>query len=125
MPYSKEKINEIHALIEKVGVKKAADKLHLALETVLRADRFYRNGNKKEKVKKEGPNILLLDIETAPSSAYVWNFFKTYINQEQVLTDWFMLGWSVKWLFEPDVYSEFLSPEEALAKNDKRITQDL
>lgn len=122
--HSEKKCKEIHDLIEKLGVKETAKRLNLKIETVQRVDRKFRSLLKKEP-QKSAPNILLLDIETAPSSAYVWRFFKENINQEQVIADWFMIGWAVKWLNEPDVYSDILSPDEALNKDDERITRNL
>ena len=43
-------------------------------------------------------NILLLDIETAPNTAYVWGLFKQNISPSQVLDASYVLCWAAKWL---------------------------
>jgi DNA polymerase elongation subunit (family B) len=65
--------------------------------------------------------ILVLDIETAPLRAYVWDVWNQNINQSQVLNEWFCLTWSAKWLFEKRVYSARLTGKEAIKQDDKRI----
>lgn len=47
------------------------------------------------------------------------------IGDNMVVNDWFMLSWSAKWLFEPEVFADVVTPEEALARDDKRITKGL
>lgn len=71
------------------------------------------------------PKILILDIETAPVRAYVWRLWKQDIYIDQIISDWFMLTWSAKWLLEDAVYSERLCKEEVLAENDFRIVETL
>lgn len=65
--------------------------------------------------------ILVFDIETAPHKAFVWKFWKTDIGQNQVISDWFCLTWSAKWLFEDNVISAKLTPDEAKNEDDERI----
>jgi len=67
------------------------------------------------------PKVLILDIETTPMIAYVWKMWDNNIGKGQLLQDWFTLSWSAKWLFDPAVYSAVVTPEEVLAKDDKRI----
>lgn len=76
---------------------------------------------------KNGPRILLLDIETAPLLAYVFQkqVWKANINSEKVISDWFILTYSCKWLLEDKVYSNRLSGEEALDENDSRLVVEL
>lgn len=69
--------------------------------------------------------ILIFDIETAPLRAYVWGLWKQNINHDHILTDWFMLTWSAKWLFDDEVMNDKLTVEEAVNENDKRITKSL
>ena len=71
------------------------------------------------------PNVLVLDIETAPILARVWGLWKQNVNTEAIVRDWFMLTWAAKWLNEPEYYSGKLTPEEAKEGNDKRITEDI
>lgn len=51
-----------------------------------------------------GPNVLILDIETAPTQAYVWRMFKENIGHNQVEEDWYMLSCAAKWLGSDDVF---------------------
>ena len=44
------------------------------------------------------PNILFLDIETAPILAYVWARWKQNVAMNQVAEDWQILTWAAKWL---------------------------
>jgi DNA polymerase elongation subunit (family B) len=48
--------------------------------------------------------ILLLDIETAPNTAYVWGLFKQNIAPSQVEEASYVLCWAAKWLGEEKVH---------------------
>lgn len=69
--------------------------------------------------------ILILDIETAPLLANIWGIWNQNINLESIHSDWFMLTWAAKWLFEDKVYSAKVTPKEAINNDDKRIVQSL
>jgi hypothetical protein len=43
------------------------------------------------------PKILLLDIETAPATAYVWRLFDENIGLDQLISPSRMLCWAAKW----------------------------
>lgn len=43
------------------------------------------------------PRILLLDIETAPGTAYVWSLFDQHVPLERLITPGRMLCWAAKW----------------------------
>ena len=70
-------------------------------------------------------SILILDIETAPMKGYIWNVWQQNIYPEQMISDFFILSWSAKWLGEPRIFSQVLSPEEVFAENDKEIMYNL
>ena len=72
-----------------------------------------------------GAKILILDIETAPIRAKVWDIWNQNINLEQIDNDWFILTWSAKWLFEKKVYSGRLTGKEAIAQKDERILRGI
>jgi RNase P subunit RPR2 len=80
---------------------------------------------KKSKVKL--PRILLLDIETTPLEAFVWQMqvWKARVIDEQIISRWFMLTWSAKWLFSEDVMSMKLKGEEVKQEDDSRIVEGL
>lgn len=71
------------------------------------------------------PNILILDIETAPIKAYVWSLWKQNVSLDQIESNWFMLTWSAKWLYSTEVMSDRLTAEEALEEYDGRIVKSL
>jgi hypothetical protein len=71
------------------------------------------------------PNILLLDIETAPISAYVWSLWKQNVYIDQIISNWFMLTWSAKWLYSTEVMSDAITPEEVQLESDARIVYSL
>jgi predicted nucleic-acid-binding Zn-ribbon protein len=71
---------------------------------------------------KRVPKILILDIETARMIVGVWKLgYKEHIGPEQVIKDWFILGWAAKWLFDAKIMRDFVTPEEAKERDDKRI----
>lgn len=75
--------------------------------------------------RKSPAKILIFDIETAPIKAYVWGMWKQNINHEAIISDWFCLSWSAKWLFEEKVMSDVLTPKEVLKENDKRLIKKI
>lgn len=52
---------------------------------------------------KDGPKVLLYDIETAPILANVWRIWETNVGLNQIDRDWHILSWSAKWLGKPTV----------------------
>lgn len=71
------------------------------------------------------PKILLLDIETAPLSGYMWSLWKQNIGLNQIISEWFMLCWSAKWIYSDEVFSGKLNKKELLSQDDRRICSDL
>ncbi len=65
--------------------------------------------------------ILVLDIETAPLKAYAWGKWQQNIGQDQLISDWFCLAISAKWLFEEEVMGFKLNKGELLREDDRRI----
>lgn len=45
--------------------------------------------------------VLVLDIETSPILAYIWELGEQHVNLSQIHTDWHIMAWSAKWLDEP------------------------
>jgi len=83
--------------------------------------------NKSLSYNKGFPKILIFDLETAPLKSYVWRLWKQNINplNGQLQSEWFMLTWSAKWLFDDKVYSDRLTRQEVLNENDSRITKSI
>jgi len=79
---------------------------------------FYKTDNHTAK-------ILLLDIETAPMVAYLWSKWQNGISDDFIISDWFVLSWAAKWLFEEEVLSDRLTVEELSQKDDRRIMESI
>lgn len=74
--------------------------------------------------KKEGPKVLILDIETAPLLARVWGTFKQNIGLSMVESDWHILSWAAKWWGEDEVIYQ----DQRNAKNiedDKKLLKKI
>jgi hypothetical protein len=80
--------------------------------------------NRMEKIQTSA-KVLILDIETAPISAYVWGIWNQNVGTHQIKSDWFCLTWAAKWLFEDKVYSAKLRPDEVQNQDDKRIIEGI
>lgn len=53
----------------------------------------------------KGVRILLFDLETAPTSAYVWGRWDNNVSQKQVIREGYILTYSAKWLGEDTIIS--------------------
>ena len=103
----------------KMGAGKIAKANNCTKEDVYTAKNIFRSNNIN--IERPKAKILLLDIETAPVKAYVWRMWKENISPCQVLSDWFMLSWSAKWLGEDAIMSDVLTSEEVIEERDERI----
>lgn len=75
--------------------------------------------------KEDFPKILVLDIETLPIEAEVFQTRKVYISPEQITKDWSVLSWSAKWLFGDKVYGQIVKPQDAVNRRDADILPDI
>ena len=48
--------------------------------------------------------ILLLDLETAPSLAYIWRMFKEFIRPSQIVENGYILCYTAKWLNDDKIF---------------------
>lgn len=71
------------------------------------------------------PRVLLFDIETSHIEFRGWQVGEQYVRPNQVTKTWFTICWSARWLFGDKVFSEAVTPKEALARNDERIVRKL
>lgn len=69
-----------------------------------------------------GPNVLVLDIETAPILANVWRLFKENVGLNQIREDWYIMSWAAKWLGSDEVYYQDVRD---CGLDDKGILQQL
>lgn len=107
-----------------MGANKVSKWIGTTPETVRRAKKVFRA---KMRSQKRGAKILIFDIETAPLTALVYqkSVWKANITSEQIESEWFMLTWSAKWLFEEKIMSDRLTAEEVVEEDDKRIAKTL
>lgn len=73
----------------------------------------------------KNPKLLYFDIETAPIVAYTWGAYQRFINPDDILEDWFILGWAAKWVCSSSMYSYVAQPKEAKNCDDSRIIKPL
>lgn len=72
--------------------------------------------------------ILLIDIETAPKTAYVWGLWKQNVSINQLAKDMYVLNWTAKWLNDEYYYSDALHYHKLYKKDptdDRRILQGI
>ena len=78
------------------------------------------------------PKILLFDIETTPMPVWVWDFGKQYVPPTNLVRDdegkqkvWYVLSWAAKWLYDENVLSDVVTPEEAVTRDDSRVLSSI
>lgn len=74
--------------------------------------------------KYQGPKVLLLDIETAPIIAHVWQLWDNNVGLEQIVEDWHILSWAAKWLHEDKVMYKDQRKAKDITK-DKDLLKDI
>jgi|1_EtaG_2_1085319.scaffolds.fasta_scaffold01502_3 RNA polymerase subunit RPABC4/transcription elongation factor Spt4 len=77
------------------------------------------------KGRTEPAKILVFDIESSPMVTYSWQAKTRYITPDKVISDWFVICWSAKWLFDDEIINCSVTEEEALEKDDKRVVGEL
>lgn len=125
---SKTKLQEYAKIIESYGVDNAAEMIGVTVDSIKRYIRLYKSTEAKgivSALKKEKLRVLVLDIETSPSAAFVWKFWKVNVSENQVINDWYMLSWAAKWLNSSEIYSDVVTGEESKANDDMRIALSL
>ena len=130
MNISDERLQKLVNAVNRLGDEfKAAQEQNIQFSS---ADRMLREArargiqfNEEAEEVPVKPNVLIFDIETSLMTAFVWSPGKQYVGPDQIIDDWHMLSWAAKWLFEPDVYSDVLTVEEAKNRDDRRISESL
>lgn len=96
----------------------------------------YKNGKQERKcrdcrlyfytvIQEELPLVLLLDIETSPLRVFTWGIHKQWLTHTNIISDWFVISWSAKWLFKNGTMSDVLTPDEAVKGDDERIIKTI
>lgn len=58
---------------------------------------------------------LIVDLETAPKLAYVWNFWNTNVGQNQTLSNTYIMSYAAKWLGDTEVvYNDCRNEDDSL-----------
>jgi hypothetical protein len=72
------------------------------------------------------PRVLILDIETKPIRAFVWDIWEINVALNQIEEDWSILSYAAKWLNEPasKMFYEDVRKEKDYT-NDKKIMQGI
>lgn len=65
------------------------------------------------------PKVLIVDIETAPIKAFVWDLWDQNVALNQIHTDWHILSWAAKWLGDPPSKTMY-----ADQSNEKNVEND-
>jgi DNA polymerase elongation subunit (family B) len=110
---------KIMQFVNEHGEVDACLEFKINIETLHRYQRLVRFNETKN------PKILLLDIETANMVVRCWRLGKQYINMDQIIEDWYMLGWSARWLLTDNTMSDFLTPKESIKRDDTRIVKSI
>jgi hypothetical protein len=72
------------------------------------------------------PKVLVMDVETSPIIAYVWELKDITVALNQIKQDWAVLAWGAKWLNEPASKVMYEDQRGRADKyNDKQLLQNL
>lgn len=69
--------------------------------------------------------VLVFDIETLPGWKRFWQLGEEDWTIESIITDWVVLSYSYKWLFEGESFSSVLTPDEAVGRDDFRLVKEI
>lgn len=68
--------------------------------------------------------VLILDIETSPILAHVWQLWENNVALNQIVEDWSILSWSAKWIGNDKImYMDTRNEKDP--RNDKKIVAGL
>lgn len=72
------------------------------------------------------PNILVIDIETAPLELFAWGIWDVNASLEQIKTDWTILSYAAKWLGKPKIFYADTSGRGAnRVRDDRKLMKGL
>ena len=131
---SRHKVYTLESIVEKflnytsykdTGAASIAKSLKVDVELVRSARKIANAYLETEQVEDKHAKILLLDIETAPILATIWRLWKQVVDTKQVLSDWYILSYSAKWLYGDTMISSGLTTNELLNQDDSRLLVEL
>lgn len=106
------------------GANKIAKDTHSDVQDVITARNIVRKLSSNH-ITRKTPKILIFDIETSPMKAYVWKRWKENISLDQLISDWYIICWSAKWLYSDEVMGDRLTAEEVKGEDDSRVVRSL
>lgn len=126
---SEQRLKEIAELVKRVGEVEAIKQLEVSAETLGRYLRAIRAiDDFTDNSLDTNARVLIFDIETAPTKAYIWKRWKENISQDQIVSEGYILCYAAKWLHEEDVIVDalpFYSEYENDKENDKHVVSSL
>lgn len=107
-----------------MGAGKLARRFKTDIETIKEAKRIAKEMGT---IPDSKARILLLDIEVAPTAAYIWSTqtWNIRVTSEAIISKWFVLTWAAKWLGSKTCMSMKITSEETKTEDDSRIVQGL
>jgi DNA polymerase elongation subunit (family B) len=82
----------------------------------------FKVNNQKIQVTPNKPLVAVFDIETLPMRVETFSLWDQNIGVEQVIDSGMMLSWAGKYLGDGTIYSDIVSPSEAVNRDTKRIS---
>jgi len=89
--------------------------------------RYQKKNLQAKPLPSNKPKILVFDLETAPLRAYVWRLWKQNVHplNGQLQSEWFLLTYAAKWLFDDTVIAGKLTSKEVQEEDDSRLLHEL
>lgn len=109
-------------------MKKYGRRLRLSPEEEQMIVRLRSGVDTKPQIQRNVPRIFITDIETVPLKAYIWDLKTRYVSPsmlDEVHNNWWMLSWAGKYLLEDEIYSDVVTPEEAVKHDDSEIVHSI
>lgn len=130
--HGSERQNEyIDAVLEHGSATKAAEALGVNRRTVDRAlSAVKRTAIEAGDIAAldDHAKVLVLDIETAPILAHIWQMWSEVRGIDQLLSNWYILSWSAKWLGDTAITTKSLRQYPKYrpgSEDDKALLQDM
>lgn len=71
------------------------------------------------------PRILVVDIETAPIKAYLWNLYSRYTPPDRIIDDFYVIAWSAMWLTDEPLTGKIEVDSKRVMYRDQRREKDM
>ncbi|MBT7091383.1 MAG: hypothetical protein HN932_13010 [Candidatus Marinimicrobia bacterium] len=114
----------VKSIADEKGVEATSEELGVSIDSV---ERYLRiAGSAQGNWGKKMPKVLILDLETSLTTYRTFDSKRPqFLRHNEVVTDWHLHTWAAKWLFDSEMISDAQTHDEAVAHDDKRITESL